>query len=277
LDHQLGAESVSSESRISGSLETNHVFDASKDAAIGAAAIPFQVKAESGAVGAAIPALAAVKGTAVGSAVAAPIILKAVALPGVAAGKTAALLATPHLLTSQLKSVPEQLFHNLNASFDLSGLDWKDNIAGLYLIEDPQELANEGLFELNKDTDRLTSTVGLIKAGALGLKAGTVGLAAKGIIAAKAAAVGAVKKAKYIVARVILKPAALVAGAHLKMLGTGLALGGKLVGGTGAGIAKAGTAVKYVGLGSLGLGASAIGWGLDKSTISTHFEESNRQ
>jgi len=101
------------------------------------------------------------------------------------------------------------------------------------------------------------------------MKMGALGVAAKGLLVAK--------NGVRLATRIIFKPIAIVTGLHLKMLGSGLKLGGKLIGGTGAGIAKAGTAIKFAGLGHIGLGASAIGWGLDKSTITTHFEESEKK
>lgn len=108
-----------------------------------------------------------------------------------------------------------------------------------------------------------------IKEGVAAMAAIPLGMAAKGLVVAK--------KGAYVAGRVILKPIAIVTGLQLKMLGSGLAGAGKLVAGTGAGIAKAGTVVKYAGLGSIGLGASAIGWGLDKTTIDTHFKESQQK
>jgi len=101
------------------------------------------------------------------------------------------------------------------------------------------------------------------------LKTGAIGLATKGLVVAK--------NGVRVATRFFLKPIAILAGVHLKMFGSGLALGGKILKGTGAGIAKTGTVVKVAGLGSIGLGASAIGWGLDKSTIDTHFQESNQK
>jgi len=193
-------------------VHSSHLVEVAKDATINAALIPAIVSADAAAAGGALTAGAAIKGTVVGSAIATPIIVKAVALPGIAAGKTAALMSVPSLWVHKL-----------------------------------------GLAQTGK---------------VVAIKAGAVGLAKKPLLVAK--------KIAHIAGRIFLKPIALIAGAHLKVIGTGLAIGGKLVGGTGAKIAKVGTVVKFVGLGHIGIGASAIGWGLDKSTIDTHFKESHR-
>lgn len=214
----------------SGTAHAIHFVESQNDAAIGAALLPIEVAAKSAAVGAAIPAAAAIKGSLVGSAIATPIILKAIALPGLAASKTAALYAAPSLLTHNLHSKVEGSTHRLTHA-------------------------------LKKGAIGAVSTVNLLKKGA-------IGLAAKGALVMKKGAVVAGKLA--------LRPIALIAGSQLKMIGTGLTIGGKVVGATGAGIKKAGTAVKYAGLGSIGLGASAIGWGLDKSTIDKQFEQEHK-
>jgi len=98
---------------------------------------------------------------------------------------------------------------------------------------------------------------------------GAIGAIGKGVLAAK--------KGAYVAGRIFLKPIAIVTGLNLKMFGAGLAGAGKLVAGTGAGIAKAGTVVKYAGLGHIGLGASAIGWGLDRTTIDSHFHDDQQK
>jgi len=246
-------------------IHTSHLIEASKDSAIGAAKLPLVVSAESGAVGGGLTAAAGVKGSAVGSALATPIILKAVALPGVAGLKTASIMAIPKVLVQNLNSF-STAFSNLKTSLN-SAHNWTE----MLVLENPEQLENEGSIAFNKSKEHLMNTVKVIKAGAkagaIGLKAGTVGLATKGLLVAK--------KGVYVAGRLIMKPIAVIAGAHLKMLGTGLAIGGKLIGGTGAGIAKAGTAVKYAGLGGIGVGASAVAWGFDKSTISKHLEVDN--
>jgi len=208
----------------SGSVHASHLIGPQKDAAIGAALLPIQVAAKSAAVGGAITAAAAVKGSLIGSAIAMPIILKAVALPGLAAGKTAAIFAVPALLTHNLETKVQDSTHRL---------------------------INNGKNALKKGA----VAVGLLKMGALGL-------AAKGALAMKEGAV--------VAGKLILKPIAIIAGSQLKMIGTGLTIGGKVVGATGAGVKKAGTVVKYAGLGAVGLGATSIGWGLDKTTIDSH-------
>jgi len=254
-------------------IHTSHLIEASKDSAIGAAKLPLVVSAESGAIGGGLTAAAGVKGSAVGSALATPIILKSVALPGLAGLKTASIMAIPKVLVQNLNSISAAFSNNLKTSLN-SAHNWTE----MFVLESPEQLENEGSLAFNKSKEHLTNTVkvgaGIIKAGALGLKAkaiglkaGTVGLAAKGLLVAK--------KGVYVAGRLIMKPIAVIAGAHLKMLGTGLAIGGKLIGGTGAGIAKAGTAVKYAGLGGIGVGASAVAWGFDKSTISKHLEVDN--
>jgi len=109
---------------ISGAVghHSSHLLEASKDSFIGAAKMPFEVSAETQAIGGAVPAAAAVKGSAVSSAIATPIIVKAVALPGLAAAKTAGLMASPYLLFQNLHSVPEMLSQRVKASVDgLSG------------------------------------------------------------------------------------------------------------------------------------------------------------
>jgi len=250
-------------------IHTSHLIEASKDSVIGAAKLPLVVSAESGAVGGGLTAAAGVKGSAFGSALATPIILKSVALPGLAGLKTASIMAIPKVLVQNLNSISAAFSNNLKTSLN-SAHNWTE----MFVLENPEQLENEGSLAFNKSKEHLTNTVKVIKAGALGLKAGaiglkagTVGLAAKGLLVAK--------KGVYVAGRIIMKPIAIIAGAHLKMLGTGLAIGGKLIGGTGAGIAKAGTAVKYAGLGGIGVGASAVAWGFDKSTISKHLEVDN--
>jgi len=244
-------------------VHSSHLIEASKDLPVGAVLIPLKTMAESGAVGGAITAGAAIKGSVMGSAIATPIIVKAVALPGLAAGATAAVMSVPKLL---INKVPQLLFHNVKTSVE----DSAHNLAHLFIVEDlkstePTEAPqteNDATLDLNKGIENVAQTVGVLKEGALGL-------ATKGLVVAKKGAV--------VAGRVILKPIAILTGVHLKMFGSGLAFGGKLIGGTGAGIAKAGTLVKYAGLGGIGLGASAIGWGLDKSTIDTHLEVSHQK
>jgi len=267
-----------------GSVRTSHLLEASKDSFIGAATLPLKVGAETKAIGGAIPAAAAVKGSAMSSAIATPIIVKAVALPGVAAVKTAAVMAVPELFLQNIQSVPELVSNRLKSSFGSFGNigsvgkfghnfgNLGHNLAELVVVEpiDAQQLENEGSIAFNKESESLNSAVSAVKTGVLGLKAGAIGLKAKTAgLAAKGLLVA--KKGVYTAGRIIMKPIAIIAGAHLKMLGTGLTLGGKLIGGTGAGIAKTGTAIKYAGLGGLGVGASAVAWGFDKSTIGSHF------
>jgi len=206
--------SLSSSSSLSSlGLHSSHMFNVSKDSFVGAFKIPNQVMIKSTAVGGAIPAASAVGGAAVGSVIATPIILKAIALPGIAAAKTASAAAMTASAAAKTASAA-------------------------------------------------------VKTGAV-LKSGALGLASKGILMAK--------KGAYVAGRIILKPIAIITGAHLKVLGSGLAGAGKLVTVTGAKIAKTGTAVKFAGLGSIGVGASAISWGLDKTTIDTHFQESQQK
>jgi len=258
-------------------VHTSHLIEASKDSAIGAAKLPLVVSAESAAVGGGLTAAAGVKGSAFGSALATPIILKSVALPGVAGLKTASIMAIPKVLVQNLNSISTAFSNNLKTSLN-SAHNWTE----MLVLENPEQLENEGSLAFNKSTEQLTNTVKVIKAGAIGLKAGTVGVIKAGALGLKAGTVGlatkgllVAKKGVYVAGRLIMKPIAVIAGAHLKMLGTGLAIGGKLIGGTGAGIAKAGTAVKYAGLGGIGVGASAVAWGFDKSTISKHLEVDN--
>jgi len=264
-----------------GSVRTSHLLEASKDSFIGAATLPLKVGAETKAIGGAIPAAAAVKGSAISSAIATPIIVKAVALPGAAAVKTAAVMAVPELFLQNIQSVPELVSNRLKSSFGSIGNVGKfghnfgnlgHNLAELVVVEpiDAQQLENEGSIAFNKESESLNSAVSAVKTGVLGLKAGAIGLKAKTAgLAAKGFLVA--KKGVYTAGRIIMKPIAIIAGAHLKMLGTGLTLGGKLIGGTGAGIAKTGTAIKYAGLGGLGVGASAVAWGFDTSAIGSHF------
>jgi len=241
------------------SVHSSHLIEVSKDVSKGALLLPIETMVESGAVGGAIPAAAAIAGSVKGSAIATPIIVKAVALPGIAAGATAAFMSVPKLL---VEGVPQLMFHNVKTSVE----DSAHNFANLFIVEDFKRPESEALvdeenhttLDLNQGIENVANTVEAVKAGALGL-------ATKGLVVAKKGAV--------VAGRIILKPIAILTGVHLKMLGSGLTLGGKLIGGTGAGIAKAGTVVKYAGLGSIGLGASAIGWGLDKSTIDTHFTQ----
>jgi len=280
LSHSLSLPSLNLQSA-AGSVHTSHLIQASKDSVIGAAKLPLQVSAEAQAVGGAIPAAAAVKGSLVSSAIATPILVKAVALPGLAAAKTAAAMSVPHLFLQNVHSLPEMVSNRLKTSFGNIGHSLSlptigHNLAELVVVEDADQLENEGLVAFNKDTEHLNKALlalkaiplGLkaiplkLKAGAIGLKAKTVGLASIPLLLAK--------KGVYKIGRIILKPVELFAGANLKMLGSGLLLGGKLIGGTGAGIAKAGTAIKYAGLGGIGVGASAVSWGFDKSTIESH-------
>jgi len=259
-------------------VHNSHLLEVSKDVAIGAALMPAKVSADSAAAGSIITAGAGIAGTAVGSAIATPIIVKAVALPGIAAGKTAALMSVPSLLAHKLIAIPEGFVHNLKA-FDLKGLDLKafghalPDLSELVVVDNTEEVINEEDFDVDKGVEHLAVTAGLLKAGlktkVIAMKAGAIGLAKKPLIVAKKIAV--------IAGRLILKPIGIIAGLHLKAIGTGLAIGGKLVKVTGAKIAKVGTVVKYAGLGHIGIGASFIGWGLDKSTIDTHFKESHRK
>lgn len=229
--HQIKDSSSASVSKLnSQAAHKVHFVESQKDTAIAAAVIPIEVSAQSAAVGGAITAAGAVKGSLIGSAIATPIILKAIALPGLAASKTAAVMAVPALLTHNLHNKVEGSTHRLTNA-------------------------------LKKGAVVAVAKVGLLKKGA-------IGLAAKGALAMKTGAV--------VAGKLMLKPIALIAGSQLKMFGTGLSIGGKIVGATGAGIKKAGTVVKYAGLGSIGLGASAIGWGLDKTTIDKHWEDAHR-
>ena len=251
------------------SAEASTLLETSQDITLQAGELPLVVAKETGAVGAKIPAAAAIKGSVVGSAVATPIILKAVALPGLAAGKTAALFSlpnlflAPHLLATNAHSASQQLTANIKAAVEDQAHQLTDFLVQKQLLaaEEAEEENPEDLPLLNIDLqdgiNQAVQTVVLLKAGALGA-------AAKGVAAAK--------KGAYVAGRVILKPIAILTGIHLKLVGSGLAFGGKLIGGTGAGIAKAGTAVKFTGLGAIGLGASAVSWGLDRSTIDTRIE-----
>lgn len=237
-------------------LHSSHLIEASKDLSLGAVLIPVKTMAEASAIGSTITSGAALKGSLKGSAIATPIILKAVALPGLAAGATAAIMSAPKLV---LNNVPQLIFHNIKTSVE----DSTHDLAHLFIVQDLKstetpQTESDDILDL-KGIENMAQTMGFLKEGALGL-------ATKGLVIAKKGAV--------VAGRVILKPIAILTGVHLKMFGSGLAFGGKLIGGTGAGIAKAGTVVKYAGLGGIGLGASAIGWGLDKSTIDTHIEKS---
>jgi len=244
-------------------VHSSHVIEASKDTAMGAFLIPVEAMAESGAFAGKVTAGSGIKGSVVGSAIATPIILKAVALPGLAAGATAAVMSLPNWLAQNVKHVPRVWFNNIKSSVEGS-VDSAHNLANVLIVENlgDLEIENDTTLDLHNGVEKVSQVVE-------GLKVGAVGLATKGIVAAK--------KGAYVAGRVILKPIKVLTGIHLKMLGTGLTLGGKLIGGTGVGIAKVGTAVKFAGLGHIGLGASAISWGLDKSTIDTHFEESNKK
>lgn len=143
----------------SGSVHASHLIGSKKEVEIGAALLPIEVAVKSAAVGGAITAAAAVKGSLVGSAIATPIILKAVALPGLAAGKTAAILAVPALLTHKLETKVQNSTHRL---------------------------ISNGKNALKKGAKGVVSTVGLLKKGALGL-------AAKGALVMKKGAVVAGK------------------------------------------------------------------------------------
>jgi len=243
--------------------------------------MPLEVSAKTQAIGGAIPAAAGIKGSAISSAIATPIIVKAVALPGLAAAKTASLMAAPHLILQNIQSVPQMMSNRLKESFGSIGNIGNLKIGGqsghlgnslaeLVVIEDSDKLENEGSIAFEKDCQKLHNAVGVLKAGALGLKAGAIGLKAKTVgLATKGLLVA--KKGVYTAGRIIMKPIAIIAGAHLKALGTGLTLTGKLIGGTGAKVAKTGTAIKYAGLGGIGMGASAVAWGFDKSAIGSHF------
>jgi len=252
-------------------IHSSHVIEASKDTAKGALLMPFDTMAESGAFAGKVTAGAGIKGTVVGSAIATPVILKAVALPGLAAGATSAVMSLPKWLSQNVRQVPKVWFNNVKTSVE----DSAHNLANVWIVDNLGQLTNNleiendttlETLDLKKGIEKVSQTVKGLKVGAAGL---AVGMATKGLVKAK--------KGAYIVGRIILKPIKVLTGIHLKMLGTGLTIGGKLIGGTGVGIAKVGTAVKYAGLGHIGLGASAISWGLDKSTIDTHFEESNRK
>jgi len=224
--------------------------------------IPFQVASKTGSVGGKVSAAAAIKGSVVGSALATPVILKAVALPGIAAGKTAGLFSLPHLIIANARSVSQNLAANVQNS-----IQDKTNQISDFLVENQILAAEEAddeeqhgipllpTIDLQEGINNAVQKVVLLKAGALGA-------AAKGVVMAK--------KGAYVAGRIFLKPIAILTGIQLNMIGSGLTIGGKLIGGTGAGIAKAGTAVKYTGLGAIGLGASAVSWGLDKSTISSN-------
>lgn len=242
------------------SLHSSHLIEASKDSAVGAVIIPFETGVESAAIGGQVSAAAALKGTAKGSAIATPIILKAVALPGLAAGATATVMSFPNWIAQNVKHNSNLLFQNVKTSLEDSTHDF----ANLLIIEDShfEDDLTVNTLDLNQTKEHVVQKLETLKTGALGL-------ATKGLVAAK--------KGVRVVGRLIFKPIAIVTGLHLKALGTGLTLGGKLLAGTGAGVAKVGTAVKYTGLGSIGLGASAIGWGFDKTTIDTHFQESKQK
>jgi len=276
LKTSVGQSGLSVVSR--GGAHASHLLEVSKDSLIGAAKLPLEVSAEAQAIGGAIPAAAAIKGSAISSAIATPIIVKAVALPGLAAAKTASLMAVPHLILQNIQSVPQLVSNRLKESFGSIGNlkiggqsgHLGNSLAQLVVIEDSDKLENEGSIAFEKDTQKLQNAVGVLKAGALGLKAGAIGLKAKTVgLATKGLLVA--KKGVYTAGRIIMKPIAIIAGAHLKALGTGLTLTGKLIGGTGAKVAKTGTAIKYAGLGGIGMGASAVAWGFDKSAIVSHF------
>jgi len=250
----------------SNGIHSSHLIEASKDLAKGAVTLPLETMAEAGAAGGAITAAAGLGGVVKGTAIATPIILKAVALPGLAAGATAGVMAVPKLV-SDFRELPQLLFHNVKSSVE----DSANNFANLVILEnaaETPETENHSSIDISSPSLDLDSHVHKLEQTVETLKAGALGLAAKGVIN--------VKKGAYVAGRVILKPIAILTGIHLKMFGSGLAFGGKLIGGTGAGIAKAGALVKYTGLGGIGLGASAISWGLDKSTIDTHFRESQK-
>lgn len=266
-----------------GAKRVSHFIDTQKEAKVGAALLPFEVSSKSAAIGGAIPAAAAVKGTIIGSAIATPIIIKSIALPGAAAAKTAAILSVPAIVTHGVKTKVEESTHNLFS---------KGTIA---LKKGPNALkkgiiALKGTTALKKGTTALKGTNALKKGtialkGANVLKKGTIALN-KGTNALKKGAFGAIglaakgaaaMKAKAVVAgKLILRPIAIITGAQLKFLGTGLTLAGKGVSLTGAGIKKVGTGLKLGGLGAVGIGATAIGWGLDKTTIDLHLKEGNK-
>lgn len=246
------------------SIAANHLLENSKDTAIQTVALPFEVMTDSGAMGAKISAASAIKGSAVGTALATPVILKAVALPGIAAGGTAALFSIPHLIVANAKSATQQLATNVKTSIQDHAQQLNDLLVDKQLLaaeqpgdDEPEDISLLAPFDLQEGINQAIEKVVLLKAGALGA-------ASKGVVMAK--------KGAYIAGRAFLKPIAILTGIHLKFIGSGLALGGKMIGGTGAGIATAGTAVKFTGLGAIGLGASAVSWGLDKSTIDTRVE-----
>jgi hypothetical protein len=222
-----------------GAKRISHFIDIRKEAKVGAAFLPFEVSSKSGAIGAEIPIRAAVKGAIIGSAIATPIIIKSIALPASAAAKTAAILSVPAIVTHRVKTKVEGSTH-------------------LFSNESTNLFSNESTHSLfSKGTNAL-------KNGAFG----AIGLAAKGAATVTAKAV--------VAGKLVLRPIAIITGAHLKFLGTGLTLAGKGVSLTGAGIKKVGTGLKLSGLGAVGIGATAIGWGLDKTTIDHQLEEGHK-
>jgi hypothetical protein len=221
-----------------GAKRISHFIDTQKEAKLVSAFVPFEVSSKSGAIGGAIPAMAAMKGSIIGSAIATPIIIKSIALPGLAAAKTAAILSVPAIVTHRVKS---NTTHNLFS---------KESTHNLFSKESAHNMFSKG--------------TNVLKKGAFG----AIGLAAKG---------AAVVKTKAVVAgKLMLRPIAIITGAKLKFLGTGLTLAGKGVSLTGAGIKKVGTGLKLGGLGAVGIGATAIGWGLDKTTIDHHLKEGHK-
>jgi len=213
--------------------------------------------------------------------------------------RLAPILMSPHitsdnfdntLITSdELKSVIGQSIEGNEWPFAISN-KFNDNGFGRYLFSIPKlvsqrlkEFVSEPNFVHNLSTnpndmklsfnksDRLKRDLGLKIKKKIQQKLVKIGLAkgsvTKGLLAAK--------KASHVIARLLLKPVALITGANLKMVGKGLTIGGKLIGGNGLKVVNTGTTIKmatkkakelkYLGL--TGLGASAIGLGLDSKTI----------
>jgi len=114
-------------------------------------------------------------------------------------------------------------------------------------------------------------TVGVLF-GANLLKKGAIGLAVKGAQAVKKGT-AVFKNGAITAGHLILKPVSIVAGSKLKLLGGGVTLLGKGVKLTGTALRKVGTGLKMGGLGGIGIGATAIGWGFDKSTVENQLAE----
>jgi len=189
-------------------------------------------------IGGAIPVASSVAGAAVGSAFATPIILKSIAFPSLAAAKTAVVMAKVPLAVDLMRSKVDSFTNRLMA---------------------------KGTKVVNKAKTSAIIGVKLLKKGA-------VGAAVKTAAAVKAGKVLLVK-ATVKAGRLALKPIAIVAGSHLKLLGGALGLFGTGVKLTGTALTKAGTGLKLGGLGGIGLGATAISWGLDKSSIDKQLDE----